>query len=111
LWILYKNKRSHKNNISNLNTESKINKILNQQLKNNNNSKKQEIINQVKSLLNKHRNLLSINNNFTNKNKLFNYLTATEPNTPPEPKNQRISNTIKNQTKEYPNNIKAMLDL
>ena len=38
LWSLYqkekKNKRSHKNIFSNLNTESKINKILNQQLKN-----------------------------------------------------------------------------
>ena len=83
LWKLYKkkNNRSHKNNISNF-TESKINRILNKQLQNSNNSKKQEIINQVKSLLNIHRNLIStnfskLNSIFRNKNELFNYLTAT----------------------------------
>jgi len=122
LWSLYQSKRSHKNNFLNLNTETKINKILNQQLKNSNNSKKQEIINQVKSLLNIHRNLIStnfskLNSIFRNKNELFNYLTATETNTPPDPnknnrtKNQRISNTIERVTNDYPNNIKAMLGL
>ena len=120
LWKLYKkkNNRSHKNNISNF-TESKINRILNKQLQNSNNSKKQEIINQVKSLLNIHRNLIStnfskLNSIFRNKNELFNYLTATETNTPTEPnknkrtKNQRISNTIKEQTKNYPPELKKL---
>lgn len=122
LWSLYQNKRSHKNNILNLNKKENIKKIVNQQLKNINNNKKQKISNKINSLLKKHRNLIStnfseLNNNFTNKNELFNYLTATEPNTPSEPnknnrnKNQRISNKIKNQTKEYPNNIKALLGL